>query len=124
MKKLITAVMLASALVVSGVAMAHGAKARHGGVAQSANDISFELVAKDGKATIYLEDHDDEIPSEGVSGKLTVLNGSDKTEVPLESAGGNKLVSKGELKFAKGAKAIASITFKDKSTVNVRFSLK
>ncbi len=124
MKRLIAAVMMTATLVASGAALAHGAKAKHGGVTQSSNDISFELVAKGGKATLYLEDHDAPIPTAGLSGKLLVLNGTEKVEVPLESGGENTLVTNGDVKFAKGSKAIATVTMKDKSTVNVRFSLK
>jgi uncharacterized Zn-binding protein involved in type VI secretion len=124
MKKLISLVAMALTVAVSGNVLAHGDKPKHGGVVQSASDLSFELVTKDGAATIYVEDHGKKLPTAGATGKLTVLNGSEKTEVPLEPVGDNTMVTKGEAKLPKGAKAIASMTFADKKTVNVRFSVK
>lgn len=123
MKKILALITMAIALIATGNVFAHGAKANHGGIAQSANDLNFELVAKDGKATIYVEDHDEALSTAGATGKLTILNGTEKIEVPLEAAGNNQLVSKGEVKLAKGAKVVAAIIFADKSTVNVRFSI-
>lgn len=122
MKKLIALVAMTMAL--SGNALAHGDKPKHGGVVSTSNDMSFELVNKDGKATVYVNDHGKPVDTTGATGKLTVLNGTEKTEVPLEAAGSNTLASKEDAKLAKGSKAIAALTFADKKTVNVRFSVK
>ncbi len=124
MKKILALATMAIALAATGNVFAHGAKANHGGIVQSANDLNFELVAKDGKVTIYVEDHDEAFSTKGVTGKLTILNGAERTEVPLEAAGNNLLVAKGEVKLSKGAKLVAAITFSDKSSVNVRFAIK
>ncbi len=124
MKKFLALVAIAASVAATG-AYAHGDKPKHGGIVQSAsNDISFELVNKDGKATIYVEDHGKPVATAGASGKLTVLNGTEKTEVPLEPTADNILVSKSDVKLGTGAKAIASVTFADKKTTNVRFSIK
>ena len=124
MKKLIALAAVATTLALSGNAMAHGSKAKHGGIVQTAGDISFELVSKDGKTTIYVDDHGKDLPMAGASGTLTVLKGAQKTAVPLEAAGGNMLVAKGDTVLAKGSKAVAAITFADKNVVSVRFSVK
>lgn len=124
MKKLMALVAMAVAVAVSGNVMAHGDKAKHGGIVQSASDLSFELVNKDGKATIFVEDHGKPVSTAGATGKLTVLNGTEKAEVPFEPAGENTLVAKGEAKLVKGTKAIAAVTFADRKKVNVRFSVK
>ncbi len=124
MKKLMAVTAMTIALAVSGNALAHGEKPKHGGVMQTANDLSFELVHKGGNTTIYVEDHGKQLSTTGATGKLTVLNGKEKSEVPLEPAGENMMVTKGEAKMTKGAKAIASVTFADKKTINVRFSVK
>ena len=124
MKKLMALVAMAVTVAVSGNALAHGAKPKHGGIVQTASDLGFELVNKDGKAIIYVEDHGKPFSTSGATGKLTVLNGAEKTEVPLEAAGENTLVTKGDAKLMKGTKAIAAVTFADKKTVNVRFSVK
>lgn len=124
MKNLVVLFTLAASAAVSVNALAHGDKPRFGGVVSSAEDISFELVDAGGKAKVYVSDHGKPVAMTGASGKLTVLNGGEKTELPLEAAGGNALAAKGDAKLAKGAKAIAAVTFADKRTVNVRFVVK
>lgn len=124
MKKLVALVAMMVTVAVSGHAVAHGEKPKHGGVVSSASDLHFELVNKDGKATVYIEDHGKPRATSGATGKLTVLNGAEKTEVPLEAVGDNTMVANGDAKLAKGSKAIATVTFADKKTVNVRFSVK
>jgi hypothetical protein len=112
------------AVAVSGNALAHGDMPKHGGTLSSASDMNFELVNKDGKATVYVSDHGKPVDTSGATGKLTVLNGKDKTEVSLEGAGESTLASKEDAKLAKGSKAIAAITFSDKKVMNVRFAVK
>jgi len=124
MKKHFTLAALVVAQLASGNAFAHGEKPKHGGVLQAVSDLSFELVSKDGKATIYIEDHGKPVSTAGVVGKLTVLNGTNKSEVPLAPAGDNKLATTGEAKLGKGTKAIAALVLADKKAVNVRFSVK
>lgn len=124
MKKLMALVAMVMAVSMSGNVMAHGEKPKFGGVVSSAGDLHFELVSKDGSTTIYVEDHGKPRATSGATGKLTVLNGAEKTETPLEAAGENTLVAKGETKLAKGAKAVATVTFADKKVVNARFSIK
>lgn len=124
MKKLMAFAAMAMSVAVSGNVMAHGDKPKHGGVMSSAGDLHFELVDRNGKATIYVEDHGKPMATQGATGKLTVLNGAEKTEVALEAAGENAMVAKGDAKLAKGAKAVASMSFADKKTVNVRFAIK
>lgn len=124
MKKWIALVAMTMAVSVSGNALAHGAKPKHGGIVQTASDLQFELVHKDGQATLYVEDHGKPFSTTGATGKLTVLNGSEKTEAPLEPSGDNVLLTKDNAKLTAGSKAVASITFADKKTVTVRFSVK
>jgi hypothetical protein len=124
MKKLMALVAMVVAVAGSGNALAHGEKPKHGGVVSSASDLHFELVNKDGKATIYVEDHGKPRATSGATGKLTVLNGGAKSELPLEAAGENTMVANGEANLAKGSKAVATVTFADKKTVNVRFAVK
>jgi hypothetical protein len=104
-------------------AFSHGsATARHGGVAQMANDLGFELVATPTGATIYIEDHGKPLPATGMSGKLTVLDGANKSEAPLSPAG-NTLVAPG-IKLPKGAKAVAAITTANQKVITVRFTVR
>ncbi len=121
--KALSAALLVGASAFAGSALAHGAAAaQHGGVVQSAADLSFELVATPDGAALYLEDHDAALQTAGLSGKLTVLNGAEKSEAELKPAGGNKLEAKG-VKLNKGAKVVAVLNL-DKKPVTVRFTVK
>ena len=124
MKRLIACVTIALGLAAAGPALAHGAKAKHGGVVQSVNDLTFELVNKDGKAVIYVDDHGKAYPTTGTSGTLTILKGAVKTDTALEAAGSNLLATSTAVTLVPGAKAMASITLPGKQAMLVRFSKK
>jgi hypothetical protein len=124
MKKLLALTTIALGIAFAGQAQAHGAKPKHGGTVQTVKDVAYELVNKDGKAVIYIEDHGKEVATAGASGKLTVLAGKGKSEVDLEASGANTLTSKSDVQLTPGTKAIASITMAGKEAVNVRFSRK
>lgn len=122
-QRLIPLTLLALSTLSLGTAFAHGSmQARHGGVTQMAHDLGFELVQGSEGITLYLMDHEQPLPSQGVSGKLTVLQGTQKTEVDLKPAGDNKLQA-ASLKLAPGAKAVASLQIRGKA-VTVRFTVK
>jgi hypothetical protein len=123
MKSFLTAALLGISALGLEAAHAHGdAKAKHGGVAQMASDLSFELVAQPGGAAIYVEDHGKPMAPTGMSGKLTVLNGAEKSEAALVAAG-DKLEAKG-VKLDKGAKVVAALTTANKKAITVRFTVK
>ena len=129
MKKNFSQLMAATAIVMASLAsapaaMAHGAaEPAHGGVVQTASDLSFELVATADGAAIYIVDHDEDADASKFGGKVTVLNGAEKAEAPLKSAGSNKLEAKG-VKLGAGAKVVAALQTADKKTVTVRFTVK
>lgn len=125
MKQLIVAtVLLLGVSGMTGSALAHGAKPQYGGVVTTASDLQFELVDKNGTAAIFVEDHGKKLTTAGMSGKITVLNGTEKTELPLKPMGENQLEAQGKAVLGKGAKAIATISMPDKKVVNVRFAVK
>ncbi|WP_454736099.1 hypothetical protein [Cupriavidus necator] len=128
MKKQISAMLFAGSLALSGLsglAMAHGAKpAQYGGIVQTASDLQFELVNKDGAVSIYVDDHDKKLPVAGASGKLTVLTGAQKTETALNPATDNALVASDKLQLKAGSKLVATIKFADGKTVTARFVAK
>jgi hypothetical protein len=122
-KHLCAALLLSSSAVATVPAFAHGAApASHGGVVQTASDMSFELVPAADGAALYVVDHDDDYDAKQMSGKLTVLNGAEKSEAELKPAGGNKLEAKG-VKLGKGAKVVAAVT-EGRKTITVRFTVK
>lgn len=105
-------------------AMAHGSgEPRHGGVVQVANDVSFELVVEADGATLHLVDHGTPMSSKGISGKLTVLSGGQKTEADIKATEGNQLRATG-VKIEKGAKVVAVLDKVEGRTVTVRFTIK
>ncbi|WP_440109688.1 hypothetical protein [Acidovorax sp. BL-A-41-H1] len=116
--------MLAAFALVAPAAMAHGSvTAVHGGVVQTASDLSFELVGTPEGAAIYIQDHGKDADASKFDGKLTVLNGVEKSEAPLKPVGANKLEAKG-VALNKGAKAVAVLTTSSKKSITVRFSVK
>ncbi|MFN0164189.1 MAG: hypothetical protein ACKVQQ_23375 [Burkholderiales bacterium] len=117
-------VLLALGAVALNQARAHGnAKPRHGGTVQVANHLVFELVAEADGATIYLVEHDQPLAAKGITGKLTVLQGSNKTEAEIKEAGDNKLRATG-VKIAKGDKIVAVLKNVKGKTTTVRFTVR
>lgn len=120
MKKLLLA---AAAALALNTAWAHGpAPAKHGGIVRSASEVGFELVRQPDGALLYLDDHDAPIPSDNVRGKLTVLNGADKSEAELKPAGANRLEAKG-VTLKPGAKVVATVTLPGSKVITVRFNV-
>jgi hypothetical protein len=122
MKNLVLALLVVFAAGAAPDARAHGAQARHGGVVQTANDLSFELVARPDGAVIYVEDHGKPVATAGMSGKLTVLNGAEKSEAAITPAG-DRLEAKG-VKVVKGSKVVAALSTADRKAITVRFTAK
>lgn len=124
MKNFLMFLVLAATTLACGPTMAHGgASPQYGGIVQMVDDMSFELVARADSAELYLGDHGEKVPTANMTGKLTVLSGTNKSEAKFEPAGGHKLEAKG-VKIAKGDKVIALVTSADKKTTSVRFVIK
>lgn len=113
-----------SALAAGDHGKGHDHKPLHGGIVVEANDMDYELVAKPDVITLHLRDHGKPAKSEGVSAKLTLLNGTEKTEAVLVPAGEGKLEAKGSFKVAPGTKVVALVTLPGKKAANVRFAVK
>lgn len=124
MKKLMSTIALGISFAMVQPVFAHGEKPRHGGVVAEAKDLNFELVNRGGKAVIYILDHGQPFSTAKASGKLTVLNGTERTEAELQPAGDNTLVSATEVPLNKGAKVAASLTLAGGNNVGVRFLVK
>ncbi len=124
MKNLLGMMALCAASLAAGVAQAHGvATPNHGGIVQAVGETWLELVVRGDTLELYLEDDGEEMPSAGLSGKLTIVDGAGKKDVALKPAGGNKLEAKGVA--GKGAKVLALLTLADKKTkVSATFTLK
>ena len=92
------------------------------GTVATASDLGFELVGTPTGAAIYVEDHGKPMAPSGMSGKLTVLNGAEKSEAELVVVG-DKLEAKG-VKLAPGAKVVAALSTSAKKAITVRFAVK
>lgn len=97
--------------------------AKHGGIFVETKALDFEIVAKPDLIQVYVGDHGKPVKLDGAKGKVTLLNGSEKTDVELTPAG-DKLEAKGSFKVAKGTKGIASVTLAGKSAATARFEMK
>jgi hypothetical protein len=122
-KNVLTLVVLGLSALSFNAAFAHGGgAAKHGGVVATASDLSFELVGSADGAFIYVEDHGRPMVPTDLRGKLTVLNGSEKSEADLVVAG-DRLEAKG-VKLAKGAKVVAALVTPAAKAITVRFTVK
>lgn len=121
--KLLAALVLGLSVLSFNTAMAHGsAKPKHGGVVATASDLGFELVGTPTGAVIYVDDHGKPMAPAGMTGKLTVLHGAEKSEADLVVAG-DKLEAKG-VKLGAGAKVVAALTTPARKAITVRFTVK
>ena len=98
-------------------------KPRHGGVVVETKAGDMEIVAKPETIHIYFTDHGKPVKLEGAKAKVTLLNGSEKSEAELVAAG-DKLEARGAFKVAKGTKGIAVLTLVGKPPVTARFDIK
>jgi hypothetical protein len=118
--------LLASLLLAAAPAFAgpDDHKPMYGGLVQEIRDISYELVAKPDSLSIYTHDHGKKMPSAGGTARVTLLNGTEKTEVTLAPAGDNLFQAKGTFKVQKGTRAIAVVTLAGKAPVTARYEIK
>jgi hypothetical protein len=119
-----------SIVIAATVALTGGAfaqedhhTAKRGGIFVETKALDFEVVAKPDSIEVYVAEHGKAVKLEGAKGKVTLLNGSEKTEVELAPAG-DKLEAKGSFKVAKGTKGIALVTLAGKPAVTARFEIK
>ncbi len=95
----------------------------HGGVVSVVKDVNYELVAKADSIALYVTDHGKAIELTGGTAKLTILSGSERSDVPLTPAG-ERFEAKGNFKLGAGAKVAAQVSLPGKTAVAVRFTLK
>lgn len=118
---------IAAAVALSGAAFAQKKDdhdtPKHGGIFVETKALDFEVVAKPDLIQVYVGDHGKAVKLEGAKGKVTLLNGSEKTEVNLAPAG-DKLEAKGSFKVAKGTKGIAMVQLAGKPAATARFEIK
>lgn len=119
-------IIVTMALTASTVTLAagnHDHAPKHGGVVVETKGADFEIVAKPDAIHIYASDHGKPLKLDGGKAKVTLLNGSDRTEVDLLPSG-DRLEAKGNFKVGKGTKGVAVVTLVDKPASTARFEIK
>jgi hypothetical protein len=102
---------------------AHGVP-QWGGVVADAGEFQAELVIKAGQAKVYLSRHADMLPSQGASGRLTLLAGGKKHELVLQPVSDSALGATTTLTSGKGVKAVAVLQLPGQSPATLRFVMK
>ena len=125
MQKILGLLILSAAALAGGLAGAHGsATANHGGIVQTSGETWLELVVKGDTLQLYVQDDGDDMPTAGISGKLTLVKGAARSEFALKPAGGNLLEARAP-GAVKGAKVLAVLTLDDRKTkVSTTFEIK
>ena len=124
MKKPLSLLLAASAALALSTAHGHGTPTpNHGGIVQAVGETWLELVPAADKIELYVEDDGDPMPSAGLSGHVSVENGSAKADYVLKPAGGNKLEAVGA-RAPKGVKVLAVVVLADKTKVPATFVVK
>lgn len=123
MRKFLLAATACTALLAFNAA-AHGPDTPlYGGVVQMVSDLHFELVPRPGGAALYVVDHGTPLDASRMGGKLTVLNGTEKSEAELRPAGANRLEA-ANVRVGPGSKVVAALKSPDGKPLTVRFTLK
>lgn len=99
----------------------HG-QAQYGGVVAEAGMAQFELLAQSDKLIIYVSNHGQAMATAGATGKLTILEGTKKSELDLQPAGDNRLEAKGSA--ASGAKVLISVQLPNSKLMTAKAVLK
>jgi hypothetical protein len=99
--------------------------AQNGGILEDVGEFHVELVAKDGKITLFLRDEDaKDAPTEGFKATVLLTAGSQRVgPVEIKPAGGNKMEGAASA-IPAGATAILTLTDKSGTTAQGRFRIK
>jgi hypothetical protein len=103
----------------------HDHSPKHGGIVSEGKAFDVEFVGKVDSLALHLSDHGKPMNIKGATAKITMLNGTIKTEAELKpSADGSKLEAKGTFNIAKGTKIVSLIMLAGKSPTTSRFEMK
>lgn len=101
----------------------HDHTPKFGGTVVETKAADLEIVAKPDAIQIYLSDHGKAVKPDGAKARVTLLNGTEKSEVELVPAG-DKLEARGNFKVGKGTKGIAVLMLAGKPPATARFEVK
>jgi len=120
---LVTCLALSGAAVMAAGNHGHGHDPKFGGVVVETKAGDIEIVARADTLQIHISDHGKPVTLTGATARITLLNGTEKTEVELLPAG-DKLEARGAFKVASGTKGLAVVTLAGKPPATARFLLK
>ncbi len=114
---------LAAALTLSSpLTMAHSTpETLHGGIVKSAHHQEYELIHQDQRVNIYISDHGQPVNTEGMSGKLVIMQNREKSELTLTAK--PQMLTAHPISLQPGAKVIARIKKADGETISLRYSI-
>lgn len=116
-------VTVAVVLFGASVVWAHGDPVpQRGGILEAIGVLDFELVVKADKIDLYVSDDEEPVPSEQMSGALTIVSGADKSKAVLEPAGINRLRATG-VTAESGNRVVALVTMPDGKSLAVQFAI-
>lgn len=118
----------AALIAVSGAAQAadehgHEHKPLHGGLVSESGSTEYELVAKADSIALYAREHGKPVSMQGGRAKLTLLSGTEQSQVELAPAS-DKLQAIGSFKVAAGTKIVAAVQLQGRKPANLRFAIK
>lgn len=101
----------------------HDLKPKHGGIVAESRDVTLELVVLGDQVNLYISDHGKVPNMKEITGKLTILSGSVKTEhnfAPAEQY----LTATGIANLPKGSILVTTISGYQGKILNARFAYK
>lgn len=107
----------------SAFAAGSGHEAKHGGIHMESKVMDMEIVAKTDLIQLYVSDHGKPLKIDGSKAKVTLLNGTEKSEIELQPAG-DKFEAKGAFKVSKGTKGVVLVTLAGKPGTTARFTMR
>jgi hypothetical protein len=111
------------AVLGASLALAHGdAVAQRGGILQVMGELDFELVVKADKIDLYTSDDEQPVPSEQMSGMLTIMSDAGSSKVELVAAGINRLRAT-DATAESGSRVVAIVTMPDGKSLAVQFAI-
>ena len=123
LRTVLLASLLASSAAPAMAAGSHDHTPKFGGVVVETKAGDIEIVARPESIQIFISDHGKAMKLDGAKAKVTLLNGTEKTEADLVVAG-DKLEAKGAFKVVKGTRGIAVVTLAGKPPATARFDVK